>query len=203
MVIEAGNRSCIPRPFSPVPTRLAPLDSEPTDLYEPGSMFGPGGSDADRLIPPPAQGPKITPLRQHNSVSCGQTSVAMAVNSLTGKHLRDTDIDRVYGFKLMTALNDETRERGWKWRDGGNLSASKWPLIEKSLDQGGPVLVGLNGSFSASGKGHIVLIADVDGERVTYVDPADKGVKTCSRKDMERAPQYPGGNFIYYPRRTE
>ncbi len=202
MISEVSTRSCIPTLF---PTRARPVEAGPVDVYEPGSFFGPGGSNEERLIPPPVtRGPQVVPLRQHNKVSCGQTSVAMAVNSLTGKHLQDTDIDRVYRFDLRGALNAETGSWGWKWRDGGNLSAAKWPLIEKSLDQGGPVLVGLNGpKFSPSGKGHIVVIVDVDGDRVTYVDPADKTQKDCTRKDMERAPSYPGGNFIYYPRRTE
>ena len=45
----------------------------------------------------------VVPLAQSNSVSCGQTSVAMCINSLTGKDLRDTDIDSRYGFGLMRA----------------------------------------------------------------------------------------------------
>ena len=82
-------------------------------------------------------------------------------------------------------------------------TAKKWPLIEKSLDDGMPVVVALNGpKFSPSGNGHIVLLTDVEGDRVSYLDPATQSRKQCSRKDMETAPRHPQGNFIFYPRRV-
>ena len=117
----------------------------------------------------------VAPLAQSNSVSCGQTSVAMCINALTGKDLRDTDIDARYGFGLMQALNAESRDKGYQWKDHGDLSAKSWELIDHKVNvEKLPVIVGLNGpEFSISGMGHIVTIIKTEGDKVTYADPAD------------------------------
>lgn len=155
--------------------------------------------------PVPAPKPKpagatVKPLAQSNSVSCGQTSVAMSVNALTGKRLTDGDIDRKYGFGLLSALNGESRGSGYSWRDGGNFSAKNWPALEKRLNkERTPVLIGLSGpTFSPSGRGHIVTLLSIDGEKVRYADPADGKVKTTTRRAIEQAPPHPDGKFFFY-----
>ena len=147
-----------------------------------------------------SSGASVKPLAQSNSVSCGQTSVAMAVNSLTGKSLNDQDINKRYGFGLLSALNGESRGSGYSWRDGGNFDAGKWGLLEKKLNkEKTPVLIGLNGpKFSPSGRGHIVTLLSVDGNSVKYADPADGRIKTTTRQAIERAPSHPDGKFIFY-----
>ncbi|HEY4000615.1 MAG TPA: papain-like cysteine protease family protein [Candidatus Xenobia bacterium] len=141
----------------------------------------------------------VNPLAQSNSISCGQTSVAMAVNALTGKNLRDTDINARYGFGLLNALNGETNGKGFQWRDAGELNPTAWATIDQKVNQEHtPVIVGLNGpEFSPSGHGHIVTIIHTDGENVTYADPATGTVKTTTKNAMNTAPPHPDGKFLF------
>ena len=99
--------------------------------------------------------------------------MAMAVNTLTGKNLRDLDIDGRYGFELLNALNSESASAGFRWRDGGEISASSWELIDHKVNnEKTPVIVGLNGpEFSPSGRGHIVTIVKTEGDTVTFANP--------------------------------
>lgn len=152
---------------------------------------------------PSAGGANVRPLIQSNDSSCGQTSVAMAVNSLTGKSLNDRDINNRYGFGLLSALNGESRGSGYSWRDGGNFSPAKWSLLQKKLNtEKTPVIIGLNGpEFSPSGRGHIVTLLSMDGNNVRYADPADGKIKTTTRQSIERAPSHPDGKFIFYASR--
>lgn len=142
----------------------------------------------------------VKPQKQRNSVSCGQTSVAVSVNALTGKNLSDRDIDRRYGFGLLNALNSESKSAGYRWRDGGNFQAKNWPILEKKLNrEKTPVLIGLNGpQFSPSGRGHIVTLLGLEGPKVRYMDPADGKVKFTTRKAIETAAPHPDGKFFFY-----
>lgn len=148
----------------------------------------------------PAQGvADVTPLAQSNGVSCGQTSVAMCVNALTGQHLTDTDIDSKYGFGLLNALKSESAQAGFDWQDQGNLNASSWATIDQKVNQEKlPVIVALNGpEFSPSGRGHIVTIVKTEGDTVTFADPATGQLRTTSKQNMENAPSHPDGNFVF------
>lgn len=152
---------------------------------------------------PPVKRAEVVPLAQSNSISCGQTSVAMAVNSLKGTSLRDTDIHRRYGFGLLGALNAESASVGVKWKDAGNFSAPKWPVIEGALKQRMPVVIGLNGpEFSPTGRGHIVTIVAIEGDKVSFADPAKGVIRETSRRNIERAPAHPHGKFLFVPSRT-
>lgn len=139
----------------------------------------------------------VRPQAQSNSISCGQASVAMAVHYLTGKAIRDTDIDARYGFALLEALQRECPQHNW--RDAGNLSSESWPSIMRALSNRCPVIVGLNGpQFSPSGRGHIVLIVGlVANGGVWFADPAYGSFRRCTRRDMESAPPHPDGKFIF------
>jgi len=144
-------------------------------------------------------GANVTPLAQSNGVSCGQTSVAMCLNSLTGSSLNDMDIDTHYGFQLLEALKNESRPAGYDWRDAGNISADSWSFIDRKVNQEKlPVIVALNGpEFSPSGRGHIVTIMKTTEDTVTYADPADGKVKTTNKQNMVNAPSHPDGNFLF------
>ncbi len=145
--------------------------------------------------------PAVKPLAQSNGVSCGQTSVAMCINSITGKNLTDMDIDGKYGFQLLNALNSETSSAGVNWRDGGEVSPYSWGLIDKKVNQEGlPVIVALNGpEFSPSGRGHIVTIVKTQGDTVYFADPATGEVRTTTKQAMNSASKHPDGNFIFFP----
>jgi predicted double-glycine peptidase len=147
----------------------------------------------------PSNAREVQPLAQSNGVSCGQTSVAMCINSLTGQSLTDMDIDQKYGFGLLNALKSESASSGYDWRDNGNLSADSWATIDQKVNQEKlPVVVALNGpEFSPSGRGHIVTILKTEGDTVTYADPADGTVKTTSKINMQTAPSHPDGNFVF------
>lgn len=142
----------------------------------------------------------VVPFAQSNSVSCGQTSVAMCINSLTGQNLTDMDIDARYGFHLLDALNAESRSAGYDWKDAGDLKSTSWDLIDHKVNKEKlPVIVALNGpEFSPSGRGHIVTIVKTEGDTVTYADPANGQLKTTTKQAMNTAPSHPDGNFIFY-----
>ncbi len=136
---------------------------------------------------------------QSNPVSCGQSCVAMAVNYLTGKQLRDDDVDSKYGFALLEALKEECRPAGYTWRDAGDLDASSWTLIKsKLLVERIPVILALNGEhFSPKGRGQIVLVTGICGESVLYIDPADGLWHTTTRQLIEASESHPDGKFIF------
>jgi hypothetical protein len=156
------------------------------------------------LATPPA-GATVRPLCQSNRSSCGQTSVAMGINSLTGKRLTDRDIHNRYGFGLLQALNCESKSAGYRWHDGGNFSKKNWAALEKRLNkERTPVLMGLNGpSFSPSGRGHIVTLLSIDGQKVRYADPADGTIKVTTRRAIEQARPHPDGKFFFYAARAQ
>lgn len=189
-----GPNQCLLGPtWGPSPSQ----DSSPT----PARVTGPSKATPASLQA--AQGVAVKPQAQSNSVSCGQTSVAMAVNSLTGKSLTDRDINRKYGFSLLNALNSESKSAGYRWKDAGNFRKAQWPTLEKKLNQDKtPVIIGLNGpQFSSSGRGHIVTLLSVSGNSVRYADPADGKIKTTTRQAIESAPPHPNGKFVFYANR--
>lgn len=147
----------------------------------------------------------VQPLAQSNSISCGQTSVAMSINALTGQNLRDTDIDAKYGFELLRALKEETASAGYTWKDAGEINPNCWEAIDHKVNvEKTPVIVALNGpEFSPSGAGHIVTIIKTDGDKVTFADPANGTVRTTSKHNMNTASSHPQGNFIFYASRSE
>lgn len=169
--------------FGDEPVRRKPRTAKP--LASPPSTGNGGGA-------------KVRLLKQSNGNSCGQTSVAMSVNALTGKNLTDLDIDNKYGFGLLNALNKESKGSGYRWSDAGNLSSKSWPTLEKKLNkEKTPVIIGLNGQFSPTGRGHIVTLLSIDGNKVTYADPADGKVKTTTKQAIEKAPPHPDGKFLF------
>jgi predicted double-glycine peptidase len=143
---------------------------------------------------------EVKPLAQNNGISCGQTSVAMCVNAVTGKNMIDADINSKYGFSLLDALNSESSPHGVAWRDAGNMQPSQWSLIDHKVNQEKtPVIVALNGpEFSPSGRGHIVTIVKTEGDNVTIADPATGQLRTTTKQAMNDAPPHPDGNFIFY-----
>lgn len=147
----------------------------------------------------------VTPLAQNTGDSCGQTSVAMSINALTGKNLNDNDINAKYGYELLRALKEETAEAGYTWKDGGEINSNCWELLEHKVNnEKTPVVVALNGpEFSASGRGHIVTITKIDGDKVTFADPATGTVRTTTKQNMNNAPSHPQGNFIFYADRLD
>jgi hypothetical protein len=171
----------------------------PAPAWQGGDPAWGGGSEPVQDNSSSGGGAGIKPQRQNYDDSCGQSSVAMAVNSLTGKNLTDHDIRRRYGMSLLSGLNAESRGSGYKWSDSGNFNRSKWPLLEKKLnEEKTPVLIGLNGpAFSPSGRGHIVTLMSIDGDKVRYADPADGKIKVTSRQAIESAQPHPDGKFLF------
>jgi hypothetical protein len=179
------------------------ISSKPLNFEEMlNARIGENPASQAKPSPAPASGgvDNLKVLCQNNSISCGQTSVAMAINCLTGKNLIDSDIDQKYGFQLLNALNGETKDSGVSWKDGGTISPSSWSLIEQKVNNEKiPVVVGLNGpEFSPSGRGHIVTITRVDGDTVYFADPSNGTVRTTTKDRMNNAPSHPDGNFIFY-----
>jgi flagellar basal body rod protein FlgC/predicted double-glycine peptidase len=146
---------------------------------------------------------RVRPLAQSNSVSCGQTSVAMCLNALMGSELTDMSIDAEYGFQLLEALRTESRLAGYTWYDAGNVGEATRADIESTLDSGLPVIVALNGpQFSPSGRGTIVTLTSYSGDRFYYADPADGEFRTTNWPSLASAPSHPDGNFVFLPSET-
>lgn len=185
-----------PEPAGPRPVRPHPAAPARPTLVSSSSL--PVRPAAKGTAGPPA-GVKVRPLKQSNDLSCGQTSVAMSVNYLTGKRLTDRDIDRRYGFGLLHALKTESKGSGYTWYDAGNFSKKSWPMLEKRLNkERTPVLIGLNGPvFSPSGRGHIITLLSIDGDTVRYADPGDGQIKTTTRRAIEQAGGHPDGKFLF------
>ncbi len=180
--------------------QVAPPEESPAPPVTTGTFQEPCQPDEASRLDEPPRAAHVTPLAQNNSVSCGQTSVAMCVNSITGKSITDADVDAKYGFGLLNALNAETSDSGVAWKDGGNICHDSWGLIEQKVNQEGtPVIVALNGpEFSASGRGHIVTIIKTEGDTVHFADPATGQMRTTTKQAIESAPSHPDGNFIFY-----
>ena len=143
---------------------------------------------------------RISPQKQSTSKSCGQCSVAMAITTLTGEKWRDLDVAARYGFSLLQALNGECPKH--EWQDAGNFTRSMWDQVERSLAQGLPVIIGLNGpDFSPSGYGHLVLLVGVEGDRVTLADPAWGKLRTVTHKQIEDCPPHSDGKFVFLCRK--
>ena len=154
----------------------------------------------------------LKPMKQSNDWSCGQTSVAMAVRKLTGRNIDDKYIDAKYGLGLLHALQSETGKHGYTWKDRefipsrARSSADRrkaadqsWKQIDKRLRLGRPVLMGMNGpKFSPSGRGHIITLLGINGDKVTFADPADGKIRTLSKRDFENSPGHPDGKFVFY-----
>lgn len=148
---------------------------------------------------------EVTPLVQHTADSQGQCSVAMAINCLTSKNLDDLDVGARYGYELLRALREECRPAGYTWKDGGEICPEAWGLIEHKIRaEATPIVLALNGpEFSASGRGHIVLVFAADGDKVTFADPATGTIRTSTKQNMNCAPSHPQGNFIFYAERLQ
>lgn len=134
----------------------------------------------------------IIPQRWHDS--CGQTAVAMAINTLVpGRKWNDDTVNSKYGYGLLAALKGET---GKDWTSP-DFTKNSWPLIEYNLDCGYPVLFAANGPlFSQSGAGHVLLIYQLSGENVYFADPNGGIVTVRTRKECEDAPPHPDGKWL-------
>lgn len=141
---------------------------------------------------------RIRILSQNTAVSCGLTSVAMAVNLLTGRNIDDSYLQNKYGFALLKGLNSET-PRGIRYRDAGNFTPELWDDMAESIQEGLPIILALNGDeFSPSGYGHIVLVTGIDEKTVRIADPNGGRWRTISRKLIEQAPPHSeSGNFVF------
>lgn len=140
----------------------------------------------------------LRPQLQSNSISCGQTAVAMTLTHLTGKAWDDRSVQSRYGFGLWQALSEETAHLGLVWKDR-DFSKSLWPTLEQKLKLGRPVIMGLNGpDFSPSGRGHIVALVGIRGDQVTFCDPASGKRRTLAKSAFEGAAPHPDGKFVFY-----
>lgn len=129
----------------------------------------------------------LKPLKQSNSVSCGQTSVAMLINYFNDKSIDDLWIDNRYGFGLMYALETEI---GASFLD---LNLSREAIKTAFC----PFILGAGYPLSSTGRGHIVAIESVVGETVTFCDPADGKRRTQSIDYFLNCEAYPQGSFIF------
>lgn len=138
---------------------------------------------------------RVKILAQNYPKSCGQTSVAMCINSLTGKSLTDSYIDQHFGYDLAGALNSETNMSGWTSPD---FVPGKWDEIQRQLVRGIPVVFGVNGpNWSPSGYGHIILICEIDGSKIKVADPNGGVWRSTTKNELESCPPHHDGRFWF------
>ena len=114
------------------------------------------------------------------------------------------DVDSEYGYRLLDALEIESRPFGIDWYDAGNIGPEMYAKIQEALEQNLPVVVAVNGPlFSPLGRGSIVTIVGLDSKTVRYADPADGKIKEHSWQKFLDAPQHPDGNFGFLPRASQ
>lgn len=158
-----------------------------------------GKPNADKHTDKPQPLPlaqRIRPQLQSNSKSCGQSSVAMCIEVLTGEKWSDLDVAARYGYSLLACLQAECPKH--EWADAGNFTRSMWPQIEQRLKDGLPVIMGLNGpDFSPSGYGHIVVLVGVSGSKVTLADPAHGKLRTVDYALIQNCPPHTDGKFVF------
>lgn len=141
---------------------------------------------------------RVRILAQSNAVSCGQTSCAMAVNTITGQQLTDQSWAARHGMNLLGGLQQECKAKGVTWQDVGRPRPDIWPRVLASLADGLPAVCGVNGpDFSLSGRGHIVCIIGVTSKTVIFADPNGGRLRELERERFEQAQEYPQGNFIF------
>jgi ABC-type bacteriocin/lantibiotic exporter with double-glycine peptidase domain len=169
------------------------------------------GGELKAVVPAPVPAPlwpRITPMAQHNSVSCGQTSVAVIANYLMGLNppINDTYINSHFGFALLSALNKLCAPK-YHWDDAGDLNHSMWADLEHRCRNGFPAVIFLNGEYSVTGRGHIMVISKIEGDVVTLIDPngnewgtehvSATGVRITHKKNMELCPPHPDGKAVF------
>jgi len=128
-------------------------------------------------------------FRQTNEFSCGQASVAIIANALTGKRLTDMDINNKWGYSLFSALNSESGKQF--------LDFNFTP--EKFMNAICPCIIGLSGpKFSPSGRGHIVAVESISPAMIRVADPATGTMRTdFTLLDFLAAPPHPDGKWIW------
>lgn len=139
---------------------------------------------------------RVAILAQGNAISCGQTSCAMAVNTITGQKLTDYHWQARHGFNLLGGLQAECPEHTWE--DVDRPRPEIWPRVMASLAAGCPAVCGVNGpDFSPSGHGHIVCIIGLNSKKVIFGDPNRGRLRELERERFEQAQEYPQGNFLF------
>ena len=139
---------------------------------------------------------EVTAIAQNATDTCGIASI-VTVCKYFKKNVTEGAVKENFGYNLLTAL--QYYLPNIDYADCGNFEdlPDPWDLIEKNLDGGYPVIIGLNGIFSASKQGHIVVIAGVDAEKVYYADPATGTIQTTTKSNIASCPPHPDGKFIF------
>lgn len=144
---------------------------------------------------------RVKILAQNTATSCGLTSCAMAVNTITGQNLDDGQFRLRHGMDLLGGLNAETPK--FIWRDRDRPRPDLWPEVMAALQNGCPAIAFLNGpEFSPSGRGHVVCIIGLTSQTVIFADPNGGRLRELPKAEFEHAKEYPQGNALYiaYPK---
>ncbi len=144
---------------------------------------------------------RVKILAQNTATSCGLTSCAMAVNTITGQKLDDSQFKLRHGMDLLGGLNSETPKFVWKDRD--RPRPELWPEVAQAGQNGCPSIAFLNGpDFSPSGNGHVVCIIGLTPTDVIFADPNRGRLRQLPKAAFEHAQEYPQGNALYiaYPK---
>lgn len=147
----------------------------------------------------------VRAMQQHDRSACGRTAVAVALNYITHSNKFNS---RNTSYSLEAELENHSGI-SWDCRSIVPKTPKKpyddwpvnWDLIEESLRAGYPVVIGLNSPFSPTGRGHILTICGIDGDKVTYADSNGGKIKTTTKQAMQNSRAYPGGKFCFIPSR--
>lgn len=73
------------------------------------------------------------------------------------------------------------------------------PQFQPPLDNPSLLQAHNGPKFSPSGRGHIVTIVGIEGDRVRFADPAHGKIRETTKDEIHRSPSYPQGCFIFLP----
>ena len=152
----------------------------------------------------------VRPQSQLTSDGCGKTSVAMVIETVTGRTTTEQGISDKYGFGLLDALNGETRSTGVRWQ-GTALNRSK--MLE-ALRNRLPIVVGAgpgpkpppNPPFTPGGDRHMFVINgyDPNTNSFIYTDPNGGVCGRVTWEDLRAAAPFPDvGTFMFIGQRSQ
>lgn len=137
---------------------------------------------------------------QNRPSDAGVASVASALNRLAHKRKYTAeDVFQRHQFRLLRALNTESRALGYHWKDMGDLSPDLKGAIVQTLQMQRPVIIAFNGELAPDAMGHIVTLCGFEKDRFLYHDPKGNTIKSVSWDKLLQADQHPDGNFVFMP----
>jgi len=128
-------------------------------------------------------------------VGCGRASVTMVVNAWRAKAglppVSQTQMSRPANLKADMA---RFLPPGAGTKDVGFNHTTWPPALDEAARKGNPSIIGVGPPFSP-GYGHIMVIAKIDGDKVTLMDPNGGKMRETTKQALLNAKSHSEGSF--------